>query len=160
MAIGTIALLSFTITAGGAGAYRGGTVPTTTESVEIPPTAFPDAVRAGDADAIADTFADDIEFFSPVLAEPFVGKDVVSRLFAVLVDTLEDPQIIEEIHTPGTLVLYFRSAVDGEPIEIVDLIKFDETGRIATFTATSRLTAGTEALGAAVAPHLAEILGV
>jgi hypothetical protein len=37
---------------------------------------------------------------SPVLPEPFVGRDRVERLFAVLVDTFEDIEITDEISSP------------------------------------------------------------
>lgn len=125
----------------------------------LPPTAFPDAVRAGDAEAIIATFADDIVFDSPILAEPFVGRAVVGRLFVVLVETFDDVTIREEIHAPGQVVLWFAATVDGTPIEIIDLLTLDDTGHVTHFVATTRLLDGTNALTAAIAPHLAEIIG-
>lgn len=126
-------------------------------STTHPPRAFAHAVRARDLDALFATFADDIELYSPVLAEPFVGRARVSRLFGVLVTTLEDIEITHELEADGQFALSFRARVGTEPIQIVDLLDFDETGHIKTFTVTARPLAGIQALAAAVSPHLAEI---
>jgi len=121
------------------------------------PKTFADAVRAGDLEAMQAVFADDIELYSPVLADPFIGRDRVERLFAVLVDTFEDIEVTDEISSSDRFVLAFTARVEGEPIQVVDLLSFDDEGRIATFVVTARPLAGIQALGAAVAPHLAEI---
>lgn len=123
----------------------------------LAPDAFADAVRAGDLGAMQTAFADDIELYSPVLSDPFVGRGRVERLFAVLVDTFEDIEVTDEISSPDGFVLAFTARVEGEPIHVVDLLSFDDEGRIATFVVTARPLAGIQALGAAVAPHLAEI---
>jgi SnoaL-like domain len=128
-----------------------------TTSTTLPPRAFADAVRARDLNALTATFADDVQLYSPVLADPFVGRDRVSRLFAVLVATFQDIDIPHELVSEGHFVFSFHARVGTEPIEIVDLLDFDETGHIKTFTATARPLAGIQALAAAVSPHLAEI---
>jgi hypothetical protein len=123
----------------------------------LAPDAFADAVRAGDLEAMQAAFADDIELYSPVLSDPFVGRDRVERLFAVLVATFADIEVTDEISSPDRFVLAFTARVDEEPIQVVDLLSFDDEGRIATFVVAARPLAGIQALGAAVAPHLAEI---
>ena len=128
--------------------------PTTTT---MAPNTFADAVRTGDLEAIQAAFADNIELYSPVLPDPFVGRDRVERLFAVLVDTFEDIEITDEISSPDRFMLAFTARVDGEPIQVVDLLSFDDDGRIDTFVVTARPLAGIQALGTAVAPHLGEI---
>jgi hypothetical protein len=121
------------------------------------PSAFADAVRAGDLNAIAATFADDIELYSPVLAEPFAGRDRVERLFAVLVDTLDDIEILDEAQSSSRFILFFDARVNGEPIQVVDLLSFNQQGKIETLVVTTRPMAGTQALAEAVAPNLADI---
>lgn len=123
----------------------------------LAPRAFADAVRARDLDALTATFADDIQLFSPVLAEPFVGRARVSRLFGVLVTTFQAIHITHEFTADRRFALSFRTRVGTEPIQIVDLLDFDETGHIKTFTVMARPLAGLQALAAAVSPHLAEI---
>jgi hypothetical protein len=128
-----------------------------TTSTTLGPAAFADAVRANDLEALTATFAEDIELYSPVLAEPFVGRERVSRLFGVLIETFDDIRITHELDSTGTFVLSFHARVGAEPIQIVDLLDFDESGHIETFTVTARPLAGVNALAAAVAPRLAEI---
>ncbi len=123
----------------------------------LAPRAFADAVRARDLDALTATFADDIQLYSPVLAGPFVGRARVSRLFGVLVTTFQAIHITHEFTADRRFALSFRTRVGSEPIQIVDLLDFDETGHIKTFTVTARPLAGVQALAAAVSPHLAEI---
>lgn len=131
--------------------------PAASTATTMAPAAFAEAVRAGDLEAMQAAFADDIELYSPVLADPFVGRDRVERLFAVLVETFEDIEVTDEISSSDRFVLAFTARVEGEPIQVVDLLSFDDEGRIATFVVTARPLAGIQALGAAVAPHLAEI---
>ena len=123
----------------------------------LAPAEFADAVRAGDLDAIGEVLADDVELYSPVLDEPFVGRDRVRRLFGVLLDILEDVKIREDIEAPGRFVLVFDARIGDQPIQVVDLLHFDDDGRVESFTITSRPLAGTQALAVAVAPHLPDI---
>ena len=128
-----------------------------TPSTTLSPEAFADAVRDHDLRALTATFAEDIELHSPVLPDPFVGKARVDRLFAVLIETFEDIEITHELASPGHFALSFRARIGSEPIQIVDLLDFDDSGRIKRFTVTARPLDGINALAVAVAPHLAEI---
>jgi hypothetical protein len=139
---------------GSAGSDPGEPAPTATT---MAPRAFADAVRAGDLQAIQATFADDIELYSPVMAEPFVGRDRVERLFTVLVDTFEDIEVLDEAESSSRFILFFDARVNGEPLQVVDLLSFDQHGKIETLVVTTRPMAGTQALAEAVAPHLAAI---
>jgi ketosteroid isomerase-like protein len=125
----------------------------------LPPTAFRDAVEARDLDALVATFADDIRLYSPVLPDPFVGRERVARLFAVLIDVFQDIRISDEFQAQGVYVLAFDARVDGEEVFVVDLLRFDDTGKIAEFVVTMRPLPGIHALAAAVAPHLPDING-
>jgi SnoaL-like domain len=154
--IAAAALLALTLT--GCGSAGDGThAEAASRPPTLPPQAFADAVRAGDLDALKATFADDIRLYSPVLTEPFIGRDRVDRLFDVLIETFRDIHITHELRARGQYALSFTARVGSEPIRIVDLLEFDESGHIKTFTVTGRPLAGVQALGAAVAPHLAEI---
>ena len=128
-----------------------------TSTTTLAPQAFANAVRARDLDALTATFADNIQLYSPVLTDPFVGRARVTRLFGVLIDVFQDIRITHEFVAPGRYALSFHARVGSEPIQIVDLLEFDRTGRIETFTVTGRPLAGVQALAAAVAPHLPSI---
>jgi hypothetical protein len=156
----TLALLIVTVACGDSAAQpraSGSTATASTPTTLLPPTAFVDAVRTRDLDALVATFADDIALYSPILEEPFVGRARVSRLFGVLVDVFGEIAITDEIATPGRFVLGFTTSVGDEALHVVDLLTFDADGLIKTFVVTTRLLAGTQALATAVAPHLAAI---
>jgi hypothetical protein len=121
------------------------------------PTAFRDAVATRDLDALLATLADDVELYSPVLIEPFVGYTRVSRLFGVLVDVFEEIEITDDYEAEGRYALSFTARVGSEDIRIVDLLRFDDEGKIKEIIVTARPLAGIQALAAAVAPHLPEI---
>jgi hypothetical protein len=124
-----------------------------------PLTAFRDAVAARDLDALIGTFADDIRLYSPVLSDPFVGRDRVARLFGVLVNVFQDIQIENEFRSNDRYALAFHARVASEEVLVVDLLRFDAEGKIEEFVVTMRTLPGIQALAAAVAPHLPEING-
>jgi SnoaL-like domain len=124
----------------------------------VPGNAFRTAVEHKDLDALVATFADDIELYSPVLPDPFVGKETVGPLFGILVDTFQDIEILDDFSDENRYVLSFSTRVGSEPLHIVDLLTFDGDGKITEFVVTARPMPGIEALANAVAPHLAEIL--
>jgi ketosteroid isomerase-like protein len=119
---------------------------------------FANGVRTGDLRAIQATLADDVELFSPVLDEPFVGRDQVGRLFGVLLDTFEGIEILDEAESPDRFVLFFEAHVGGKPIQIVDILTFSEEGLVDRFVVTARPLESVQALAAAMAPRLGEIL--
>lgn len=149
----TLAACTLAMSACGGDASSADEVPT------LPPTAFRDAVEARDLDAIIATFADDIRLYSPVLPDPFVGRERVARLFGVLIKVFEDIRIGDEFDAEGRYVLTFDARIGTEEVFVADLLRFDETGRIAEFVVTMRPLPGILALAAAVAPHLPEING-
>jgi hypothetical protein len=128
-----------------------------TTTTTHPGKAFRTAVERKDLDGLVAMFAEDIELYSPVLPDPFAGKERMRRLFGVLVNTLEDIEILDDFSSADRYVLSFRARVGTEPIHIVDLLTFDRHGLIQTFVVTARPLPGIEAFAMAVAPHLAEI---
>lgn len=157
-----VALVTATSVTGCGGASDAGSgsdrsSPAAPTSTTLAPGAFADAVRARDLDAIRATLAEDIELYGPVFAEPFVGRAQVGGLFGVLLEAFEGVEIIDEVVSGDRFVLAFRAEVGGQPIEVVDLLSFDDDGRIETFTVTARPLAGIQSLAAAVGPHLPEL---
>jgi hypothetical protein len=136
----------------------------TTASTSTPTTpklaqeTFADALRKHDTPAAQAAFAANARFYTPVLADPFVGHKRVSRLVAVLLDTFDGVHITAELRSPNQFALAFDAHIGTQPIHIFDLITFDGTGHIVTFVSHGRPLAGVEALGAAVGPHIADIL--
>ncbi|WP_327321740.1 nuclear transport factor 2 family protein [Streptomyces sp. NBC_01210] len=121
---------------------------------------FRAAVEAGDLAALDELFTDDVRFYSPVKFRPFEGRPMVLGLFGVLLRTFEDFRYIgqfdgaAETSTDGaeapSEILLFRAAVNGMQIHGIDLLQFDETGRIKEFTVMVRPQSAVHALSEAV----------
>ncbi|WP_432037225.1 nuclear transport factor 2 family protein [Streptomyces cucumeris] len=118
------------------------------------------AVENGDRAALEDLFTEDIRFYSPVKFTPFEGRPMVLGLFGVLLRTFEDFRYVghfdgtAETSSDGAVlpsaVLLFRATVNGKEIHGIDLLQFDEEGRIREFTVMVRPQSAVQTLGAAV----------
>ncbi|MCG5219706.1 nuclear transport factor 2 family protein [Streptosporangium sp. KLBMP 9127] len=121
---------------------------------------FRAAVESRDLAALDDLFTEDVRLHSPVKFTPFVGKPMVLGLFGVLVRTFEDFRYIG--HFDGTaetsadhtevpsVILLFRATVNGKQIHGIDLLQFDQEGRIQEVTVMVRPQSAVHALGEAV----------
>lgn len=121
---------------------------------------FRAAVEKRDLTALEDLFTEDVRFYSPVKFTPFEGRPMVLGLFGVLLRVFEDFRYIGDFEgaagtsTDGAQapaeVLLFRAAVEGREIHGIDLLHFDEAGRIKEFTVMVRPQSAVQALGQAV----------
>ncbi|MBW8698635.1 hypothetical protein MBT84_03480 [Streptomyces sp. MBT84] len=121
---------------------------------------FRDAVDNRDLAALEDLFTEDIHLYSPVKFTPFEGKQMVLGLFGVLFRTFEDFRYIGDLSgtaqtsgdgtaAPSTILL-FRAKAGGKEIHGIDLLHFDDDGRIKEFTVMVRPQSAVHALGEAV----------
>ncbi|MFF1781793.1 nuclear transport factor 2 family protein [Streptomyces virginiae] len=121
---------------------------------------FRAAVEKRDLAALEDLFTEDVRFYSPVKFTPFEGRPMVLGLFGVLLRVFEEFRYVgdfegaAETSVDGTRapaeVLLFRAAVEGREIHGIDLLHFDEAGRIKEFTVMVRPQSAVQALGQAV----------
>lgn len=121
---------------------------------------FRAAVDSRDLASLEDLFTEDVRFYSPVKFTPFEGREMVLGLFGVLLRTFEDFRYVGEYGgsaqtgADGTVapsaVLLFRAAAGGRQIHGIDLLHFDEDGRIKEFTVMVRPQSAVHALGEAV----------
>ncbi|UQX03366.1 nuclear transport factor 2 family protein [Streptomyces sp. RerS4] len=121
---------------------------------------FRAAVEKRDLAALDDLFAPDIRLYSPVKFVPFEGKPMVLGLFGVLLRVFEDLRYLgrldgaAETSADGeqapSVILPFRATVGGRQIHGIDLLQFDEAGRVKEFTVMVRPQSAVHALGQAV----------
>ncbi|MFI8345695.1 nuclear transport factor 2 family protein [Streptomyces sp. NPDC085639] len=121
---------------------------------------FRAAVEKRDLSALEDLFTEDVRLYSPVKFTPFEGRPMVLGLFGVLLRVFEDFHYVgrfegaAETSADGAQapaeVLLFRATVDGREIHGIDLLHFDESGRIKEFTVMVRPHSAVQALGQAV----------
>src|SRR3981081_430199 len=107
-----------------------------------PASAFRMAVERGDVGAAHELFAEDIVFHSPATFHPFVGRETVSRLLGIVAATFEDFRYTDEFEADGAQALVLRASTGAREIEGLDLLRFDEDGRIADFTVMLRPISG------------------
>jgi len=117
---------------------------------------FRTAVEKHDLDGMLAVFRKDAVLHSPITFQPFEGREAIARLFGILLEVLEDFHYTDQLEAAdGTLGLVFRARIGDRKAQGLDLIRFDEEGRIQDFTVMVRPRSASEALLAAVAPRLA-----
>ncbi|WP_030989672.1 nuclear transport factor 2 family protein [Streptomyces sp. NRRL S-1813] len=129
---------------------------------------FKAAVEARDLGAAEGLFTEDVRLYSPVKFSPFEGRPMVLGLFGVLLRTFEDFHYVGELAgsaqtaagpdggSADSVILIFRATVNGKQIHGIDLLQFDEAGRIKEFTVMVRPQSAVQALGEAVLAGLVE----
>lgn len=127
---------------------------------------FRRAVEAKDLEAMMAPFAEDAVLHSPVTWKPFEGRAAIRKLLEILLEVFRDFRYTDELRAEdGTLALVFRARVErpeggsDREVEGLDLIRFDEAGRIRDFTVMVRPRSALEALLAQVGPRLAAAQG-
>jgi hypothetical protein len=119
------------------------------------PASFRAAIEAGDHAAMVAAFAPDAVLNSPVSFKPFEGREAISQLLAILLETFEDFRYTDEFEGEGKAALVFRARVGDRELEGLDLFRFDAEGRIVELTVMVRPLSGVVALAEAVGPKLA-----
>jgi len=118
--------------------------------------AFRRAVEARDLGAMIDCLAVEAVLKSPVSFAPFTGRKAVGQLLAVLLEVFQDFAYSDQLTaSDGTCGLVFRARVGGRELEGLDLLRFDETGKIRELTVMVRPRSGLEALQREVGARLA-----
>jgi len=144
----------------------GGTEPG--HGVTVLPGAFRRAVEAKDLDAITSMLDPAVEFHSPVMVKPYLGRDQVAALIRVLFQTFEDFSYTAELidsahcgrcapaHRPSTLALVFDATVMGKAVQGLDLIHFNDSGLVTNLTVMVRPLPAAMTLARAVGKRMEE----
>jgi hypothetical protein len=100
-----------------------------------PLAALHQAISAKDATALDTLLADNAVFHSPVVHSPQVGKDVTKMYLSAAFHVLANDSFhyVREVVDGQNAVLEFVVEVDGVTVNGVDMIHWDENGKIADF---------------------------
>jgi len=92
-------------------------------------------VRERDIDALDDLLADDVVFHSPVVHTPQRGRPITAMYLAaaVVVFGNESFRYVREWRASHEAVLEFLVTIDGIEVNGVDMIRWDDSGRIVEF---------------------------
>lgn len=110
-------------------------VPTSPESPTAALARWHQLLQERDAAALDALLADDATFHSPIVHTPQAGKAIVARYLTAAMHVLanESFHYVREVVTGNDAVLEFVAEVDGIVVNGVDMIRFDDDGKIADF---------------------------
>ncbi|MBM3668254.1 MAG: nuclear transport factor 2 family protein [Actinobacteria bacterium] len=115
---------------------------------------FRAAAEAKDFSAIDELFAEDVEFKSPVVFKPYQGREAVAMLLGAVVQVFEDFRYTDQTETGDTATLAFSARVGDRELEGIDLLRFDEQGKVRQMAVYVRPMSAINALAAAMQQKL------
>lgn len=136
----------------------------------IIPGAFRSAVEAKDLAAITKTLDPAIEFHSPVMVKPYRGRDSVTALLRILLQTFEDfhytDQLVDSAHCgrldqaddSPTQALIFSARIMGKAVQGLDLIRFNDAGLVSGLTVMVRPLPAAMTLARVVGKRMEELM--
>ena len=118
--------------------------------------AFRRAIEAHDLEQLLSVFREDAVLHSPITFQPFEGKGAIRRLLAIIMEVFQDFRYTDELDAAdgAAKILVFRARVRNRDAEGIDLIRFDDEGRVRDLTVMVRPRSAMEALLAEVQPRL------
>lgn len=92
-------------------------------------------VASRSPEALAELLADDVVFESPVVHTPQVGRAKTTAYLLAAFQVLNTPafRYVGRWDAPGSAVLAFTTQIDGVIVDGVDIIDWDDRGRIRRF---------------------------
>jgi hypothetical protein len=89
----------------------------------------------GDCAVLDGMIHEDAVFESPVVRTPQRGKAITIKYLAAAVATLRNPstEFVGEWSGDESVIVEFKSEIEGIAINGIDMIRFDETGLITHF---------------------------
>ena len=117
-------------------------------------------VAARDIRALEGLLAEEVEFFSPVVFRPTVGRGPTTLLLAAVREVFGDLEYTHAyLDEPGGVTLQFETTDAGDDgrrldVEGVDVFRLDHVGRIASLTVMLRPLSAALAVGARMREQL------
>ncbi|KOY00615.1 nuclear transport factor 2 family protein [Pseudomonas nunensis] len=117
-------------------------------------------IRTGNLQALPELLDPQAIFRSPMAHTPYPGAAVVSMILNTVFDVFENFEYHRELATADGLnvVLEFSANVGGKALKGIDMIRFDEQGKIVDFEVMVRPLSGLQALGAEMGSRLGAYL--
>ncbi|MCY1271120.1 SnoaL-like domain protein [compost metagenome] len=113
-----------------------------------------------DLTALPELLAANVVFRSPMAHTPYPGPEVVTTILGTVIQVFVDFTYHRQLATADGLsvVLEFSARVDGRELKGIDMIRFDEQGKIVDFEVMVRPMSGLQALGAEMGRRLGAYL--
>ncbi len=97
--------------------------------------AWHELVRRRSADQLDALLSDDVVFHSPIVHTPQVGKALTTMYLTAALHVIANDtfRYVREVIGPRDAALEFQAEIDGISVNGIDLIRWDDTGRIVDF---------------------------
>jgi hypothetical protein len=115
-------------------------------------TAFRTAVEAHDPEAFAALLAPGVTFRSPVVFQPYEGRELVAAILRGAFRVFEDFRYEQELHSEDgrEVALVFRTRIGDREVHGCDVIHLDDDGLIDEFTVMVRPQKAAQAVSVAM----------
>ncbi len=120
-----------------------------------------EVVAQRDPALLADLLADDVVFNSPIVFTPQRGKALTTMYLAGAMHVIANDTFtyVREVVAGSDAVLEFATTIDDIEVNGVDMIHFDDEGRIVDFTVMLRPFKGIMVVKEHMGTLLAEVTG-
>ena len=117
-------------------------------------------IREADLQALPELLDPHAVFRSPMAHTPYPGANVVTTILTTVFEVFEDFRYHRELATADGLnvVLEFSAKVAGKELKGIDMIRFNEQGKIVEFEVMVRPISGLQALGEEMGQRLGPYL--
>jgi len=96
---------------------------------------------------LEDLLADDVVFRSPAVFAPQPGKDLTVRYLTSAIEVLGPSlRYVAEWYTQSSAVLEFEAELDGMYVHGVDMLRWNDEGKLTSFTVMVRPMRGLQKL--------------
>ena len=97
-----------------------------------------EVVEQRDFDLLSQILADNVQFHSPTVWKPKQGHAVTHYILQTVIGIFENFKYHREFSEGDSVGLEFSALVDGKNIKGIDLIRFNEEGKIVQFEVMMR----------------------
>jgi uncharacterized protein with FMN-binding domain len=118
---------------------------------------FRAAAESKDFSAVDDLFAEDVSFRSPVVFKPYEGRDAVATLLGAVIQVFEDFRYTDQVETGDVATLAFSARIGDRELDGIDLLRFNDDGKVAEMAVYVRPMSGVNALAEAMGRKLEEL---
>jgi SnoaL-like domain len=117
---------------------------------------FRAAAESKDFSAIDELFTEDVVFRSPVVFQPYEGREAVAVLLGAVVQVFEDFRYTDQVETGDAAALAFSARIGDRELDGIDFLHFNDEGRVDRMAVYVRPMSGVAALAEAMQKKLAE----
>src|SRR5262249_50542204 len=108
---------------------------------------------------VAALLADDVEFHTPILTRVVTGRELISRIWALSSHVRSGHYVREHALGERTTFLQWQGTIEGQDLEILELIEDDEHGLISKRIAAYRPLPAVELFRSAMYPAIKDWFG-